>query len=69
MQVTCKLCAVEDLHAVAEKRRPKAKVMCESFTVLAEELKLCFGEEGPIPSSTELRAQKRFDLQKVIIQE
>ncbi len=40
--------------------------MCESFAALADELKLCFGEEGPIPSSTELRARKRFDLQKVL---
>ena len=56
-----------DMHAVAQKRRPKAKVLCENFDALADELRSCFGKEGPIPSSTELRAMKRFDLQKVDI--
>lgn len=46
-------------------RPPKAAEMCSNFDVLAGELRLCFGEEGRVPSSTELRSMKRFDLEKV----
>lgn len=39
--------------------------MCESFDDFAAELRQCFGNEGPLPSSTELRAMKRNDIEKV----
>ena len=36
-----------------------------SFDVLADELRHTFGEDGPLPSSTDLRGMKRADLAAV----
>lgn len=46
-------------------RRPPYSDMVSNFQVLRVELERCFGELRRVPSSTELRALKRTDLEKV----
>ena len=53
------------MEALVNSRRPKRSQMMEDFGVLAEELKRCFGEDGPLPTSTDIRNMKRHDLTAV----
>lgn len=51
--------------ALRMSRRPSYSDMASNFQVLRVELERCFGDSRRVPSSTELRALKRTDLEKV----
>ena len=51
-------------HNGSGKKPPRRKLLA-SFQVLAEELRATLGDDGPLPSSTELRSMKRSDLAAV----
>ena len=52
------------LARILAQERPTRGDLIDDFDLLEAELKQVFGEQGPLPQRTKLRAMKRYDLEE-----